>query len=42
MLSGSTLVLVIGQIAMLARWTGKVDARLDAIEARQDRQGVTP
>ncbi len=37
-LNASTLLIVIAQIAMLARWSGKVDTRLDNVEARQDRQ----
>lgn len=37
-LNGTTLLIVIAQIGMLARWSGKVDTRLDSIEARQDRE----
>lgn len=41
MLNASTLALLVAQISILARWTGKVDTRLDNIEARQDRKCVT-
>ncbi len=37
-LNATTLLVVVTQIALFARWTGKVDTRLDSIEARQDRE----